>query len=123
MLEAYEIEQKCYCTELRFDIIMAKGNLKVQFQQIPRYPQVVRDFSFYAEDAVSVSTLIEEIKEVSPLIQHVGVFDMFKKETRSIALRVIFQSFEDTLTDETVNGLQETIIKELSNIKGVTLRT
>lgn len=57
------------------------------------------------------------------MIRHVGVFDMFKKEARSIALRVVFQSFEDTLKDETVNELQDTIIKELSNIKGVTLRT
>jgi phenylalanyl-tRNA synthetase beta chain len=123
VLGAYEIEQKVYCAELRFDIILAKGNLAAQYKQIPRYPQVARDFSFLVDDMVPVSTLIEEIKKVSPLITHVGVFDMFKKETRSIALRVIFQSFEDTLKDETVNVLQEIIIKELTNINGVTLRS
>ncbi len=123
VLQAYEIEQKVYCVELRFDILLERGPLKVQYKPIPRYPQTSRDFSFYADDVVPVSNLIEIIKKVSPLIRHVGVFDMFKKEARSIALRVVFQSFEDTLKDETVNELQDTIIKELSNIKGVTLRT
>ncbi len=120
---SYEIEQKVYCAELRFDIILQRGLDRVQYKAIPRYPQASRDFSFFAEDSVPVADLVEIIKKVSPLIRHVGVFDMFRKETRSIALRVIFQSFEDTLKDERVNELQETIIKELTSIKGVTLRT
>ena len=120
---AFDIEQKVYCAELRFDIILAKGALRVQYKPISRYPQASRDFSFFVEDAVPVQSLMETIKKVSPLIREVGVFDMFRKETRSIALRVMFQSYEDTLKDETVNELQETIIKELTNIKGVTLRT
>jgi phenylalanyl-tRNA synthetase beta chain len=123
VLKSYDIEQKVYCAELRFDILLERGALKVQCKPIPRYPQATRDFSFYVEDAVPVTSLMGIIRDVSPLIRDVGVFDMFRKETRSIALRVVFQSYEDTLKDETVNNLQETIIKELTNIKGVTLRT
>ncbi len=67
--------------------------------------------------------MLEQIKTVSPLIAAVGVFDMFKKETKSIALRVIFQSFERTLTDDAVNALQEIIIQKVTSIPGVTLRT
>jgi phenylalanyl-tRNA synthetase beta subunit len=47
---------------------------------------------------------------------------MFKKEKRSVSFRVIFQSYEDTLKDEAVNRLQEIIIKELTNIDGISLR-
>jgi len=72
---------------------------------------------------VPVATLIEQIEKISPLIVSVGVFDMFKKETKSIALRVVFQSYEETLTDETVNALQDVIIQKVTNIQGVTLRT
>jgi phenylalanyl-tRNA synthetase beta chain len=123
VLKAYDIEQKVYCAELRFDIILEKGALKIEYKPISRYPQAARDFSFLVDDTVPVASLTEIIKKVSPLIRDVGVFDMFRKETRSIALRVVFQSYEDTLKDEAVNDLQETIIKELTNIKGVTLRT
>ena len=59
---------------------------------------------------------------MSPLIVDVGVFDMFKKEMRSVSFRVVFQSFEDTLTDEAVNVLQDAIINEVTNINGVSLR-
>ncbi len=123
VLKLYEIEQKVYCAELRFDIILNKGNLELKYRPIPRYPQVVRDFSFYIDDTIPISALIEKIKKVSSLITSVRVFDMFKKEARSISFRVVFQSFEDTLKDETVNGLQEIIIKELTNTEGITLRT
>jgi phenylalanyl-tRNA synthetase beta chain len=122
VLHAYDIEQKVYCAELRFDIMMKKG-FTVQYKAIPRYPQVTRDFAFLVDDAVPVATMIEQIETISPLILSVGVFDMFKKETKSIALRVVFQSYEETLTDETVNGLQEIIIHKVTNIPGVTLRT
>ena len=123
VLRLYDIEQKVYCSELRFDIMMQKGFTDVQYKAIPRYPQVTRDFAFLVDDTVVVATMIEQIETISPLIVSVGVFDMFRKETKSIALRVIFQSYEETLTDETVNALQEIIIQKVTNIQGVTLRT
>jgi len=123
VLKSYEIEQKVYCSELRFDIIIEKGRFTVKFSPIPRYPQVIRDFSFFVDEAIPISTLIQHIKRISPLITSVGIFDMYKKEARSISFRVVFQSYEDTLQDTIINNLQETIIKELTGIKGVTLRT
>lgn len=123
ILNTYDIEQKVYCAELRFDIMMQKSIIDVQYKVIPRYPQVTRDFAFLVEDTVPVATMLEQIKAISPLITSIGVFDMFKKETKSIALRVVFQSYEETLTDETVNALQEIIIQKVSSIPGVTLRT
>jgi len=122
VLKNYEIEQKVYCAELRCDEIWRKNDFVPQYTPIPKYPQVVRDFSFLIAGDTAVSFIIEKIKKVSPLIVDVGVFDMFKKEMRSVSFRVVFQSFEDTLTDETVNVLQDAIIKEITNINGVSLR-
>jgi phenylalanyl-tRNA synthetase beta chain len=123
VLHSYDIEQKVYCAELRFDIMMQKAFTDVKYKAIPRYPQVTRDFAFLVDDMVPVAAMIEQIETISRLIISVGVFDMFKKETKSIALRVVFQSYEETLTDETVNALQEIIIQKVTNIPGVTLRT
>ena len=123
VLKTYEIEQEVYCVELRFDVIwkMSRFNV-IKYAPIPRYPQVTRDFTFLIADKTPASYIIEKIKGVSPLIIDVGVFDMFKKEARSVSFRVVFQSFEDTLKDETVNILQDIIIKEVTNIDGVMLR-
>ncbi|HOW54229.1 MAG TPA: phenylalanine--tRNA ligase subunit beta [Syntrophorhabdaceae bacterium] len=122
ILRVYEIEQSIYCAELQFDIILKKGNLALQYRPIPRYPQMIRDFSFHADDRIPISMLVDKIKGISPLIVSVGIFDMFRKETRSVSIRVVFQSYEDTLTDERVNALQEQIIGELTNIDGISLR-
>jgi len=122
VLKSYEIEQSTYCAELQFDIILQKVKLEARYRPIPRFPQVTRDFSFFIDDTVPVGVLTDKIRGVSPLITSVGIFDMFSKEKKSVSFRVIFQSYEDTLTDEEVNRLQETIIKELTNINGISLR-
>jgi phenylalanyl-tRNA synthetase beta chain len=124
VLKSYEIEQKVYCAELRFDIISRTGRIESKkYRPIPRYPQVVRDFSFFIDEGIPVSQVIAMVERSSPLITSVGVFDMFKKDARSVALRVTFQSYEDTLTDEEVNSLQLKIINEITSVNGITLRT
>jgi phenylalanyl-tRNA synthetase beta chain len=120
---AYEMKEKVLCAEIDIDIVSEKGTEERVYAQIPRYPAVTRDFSFYVDDAIPVGELIESIKEVSPLIVSVNIFDIFKKEVRSISFRVVFQSYEDTLTDERVNGLQQIIIDRLTKTEGIKLRT
>jgi phenylalanyl-tRNA synthetase beta chain len=120
---AYDITDKVWCAEIDLDAIIGRGTEERTYRPIPRYPAVIRDFSFHVDDSIPVGSLIREIREVSPLIVSVGVFDIFKKEVRSISFRVVFQSFEDTLTDDRVNGLQKIIIERLTKTEGITLRT
>ncbi len=123
VLDAYDIKDKVFCAELNFDMVSERGTGERTYGPIPRYPAVVRDFSFYVDEAVPVSGIIGTIKGVSPLIVSVGVFDIFRKEVRSISFRVVFQSYEDTLTDESVNDLQQIIIDRLAKTDGIKLRT
>ncbi|MCX7965335.1 MAG: phenylalanine--tRNA ligase subunit beta [Syntrophorhabdaceae bacterium] len=122
VLESYEIEQKVYCGEINLMSFIEDAILDFKFKAIPRYPQVIRDFSFFVDESIPVSMVMDKIKGMSPLIVSVGVFDMFRKEKRSISFRVVFQSYEETLRDETVNEIQEKIIKELTKIDGISLR-
>jgi phenylalanyl-tRNA synthetase beta chain len=122
VLAAYGIEQKVYAAEVDLTSVAERGLKETKYQPIPRYPNVVRDFSFVIEPGISVGSLMNRIKTVSPLVVSVGVFDLFKREKTSVAFRVTFQSLEDTLRDETVDELQEIIIRELTQIEGVKLR-
>jgi phenylalanyl-tRNA synthetase beta chain len=123
VLDAYDIREKVFCAEVDFDALALKGSTERTYGPVPRYPAVTRDFSFYVEDSIPVANLIDRIKEVSPLIVSVGIFDIFRKEVRSISFRVVFQSYESTLTDESVNTLQQIIIDRLANTEGIKLRT
>ncbi len=120
---AYNAAEKVWCCELDLDLLAQAGTRERTYRPLSRYPAVVRDFSFYVPDRVPAADLVEQVSQVSPLIVSVGVFDTFKKEVRSISFRVVFQSYEDTLTDENVNALQQIIIDRLITTEGIKLRT
>jgi len=122
VLDLYEIEQKVYCGEVNLMAFIERAVLDFKYRSIPRYPQVIRDFSFIIDEGIPASTVVDKIKEMSPLIVSVGIFDMFRKEKRSVSFRVVFQSFEETLRDEMVNEIQNKIIEELTKIEGISLR-
>jgi phenylalanyl-tRNA synthetase beta chain len=123
VLAAYGIEQKVFAAEIDLGALVEHGTQAKKYQSIPRYPSAVRDFSFVIGADTPVGTLMEKIRNVSPLIVSVGVFDLFRREQVSVAFRVTFQSLEETLRDETVNQLQAIIIQELTRIDGVKLRS
>jgi phenylalanyl-tRNA synthetase beta chain len=123
VLASYGIEQKVFAAELNVTLLSDQTSAERKYKPIPRYPSIVRDFSFTIEPGIEVGRLIQKIRQVSSLIISVGVFDLFRKEKTSVAFRVTFQSLEDTLRDETVNELQAIIIGQLTQIEGVKLRT
>jgi phenylalanyl-tRNA synthetase beta chain len=123
VLSQYDIKEKVFCAEADFDRISDLSTEERTYRPISRYPSVVRDFSFYVDDSIPTARIIETIRGVSPLVASVGVFDLFKKEVRSVSFRVVFQSYEDTLTDEAVNELQQIIIDRLKSTDGIKLRT
>ncbi len=98
---AFDVDGRVWCAEIDLDAIIGKGAAQRVYEPISRYPAVTRDFSFYADDSIPAADIVDAISAVSPLIVSAGVFDIFsKKEVRSISVRVVFQSYEDTLTDE-----------------------
>lgn len=118
----FDVEDKVYAAEIDLDPLASFGIPAPSYHPISRYPSVTRDFSFWIEEAIPVASLIDKIRGISPLIVSVGVFDMFKKDGRSISFRAVFQSFEDTLKDEEVSAVQAKIIDELTSIEGIRLR-
>ncbi len=76
-----------------------------RFEAFSRYPYIVRDIAVWVPDATDpqeVNALIK--KEAGELAHAVSLFDTFTKEGRmSLAFRIIFQSFERTLTEEEAN--------------------
>jgi phenylalanyl-tRNA synthetase beta chain len=120
--QRFDIEDKVYAAEINMNALVTRGIPTPTYRPISRYPSVTRDFSFWIDEAIPVASLIEKIRGISPLIVSVGVFDMFKKDGRSVAFRAVFQSFEDTLKDEEVSAVQDRIISELTSIEGIRLR-
>jgi phenylalanyl-tRNA synthetase beta chain len=94
-----------------------------QFAAYSKFPYIVRDIAMW----VSADTSIDEVKALiyshaGILAQKVSLFDEFKKgEKTSLAFRIIFQSFDKTLTEDEVNGVMEKVSASLAQ-KGFEIR-
>lgn len=81
------------------------------------YPFVSRDIALWVQEAVTADEVETIIKEhAGALLVRLSVFDEFKKEGRtSYAFRLVFQSFEKTLSDAEIIPTMEAVTLALQN--------
>lgn len=81
-------------------------NLKVNFQMWSLFPFIARDVAVWVSEGVESSKVVEVIKENAGELMMRGpeLFDEFKKDGKtSYAFRLVFQSYDKTLTDDEIN--------------------
>jgi phenylalanyl-tRNA synthetase beta chain len=100
-----------------------RGAAEMTYTPFSTYPFVSRDIALWCEEWVTagdIDTLIKE--EAGELLLHTTLFDEFKKEGKvSYAFRLVFQSFERTLTDDEIGIIMEKVTTALTN-QGYTVR-
>jgi phenylalanyl-tRNA synthetase beta subunit len=88
-----------------------------RYQAFSRYPYIVRDVAMWTPAATDDAAVLEQIKkEAGELAVAVRLFDRFEKEGKtSLAYRIIFQSFERTLTEVEVNAIMDKVSQKLKD--------
>jgi phenylalanyl-tRNA synthetase beta chain len=94
----------------------------VEYRHFSRYPAIIRDISLFVPIDTQVIEVMDVIENTAgELLVDTDLFDLYEPanaEKKSVAFRLIFQSFEKTLTDKEVNKIMDKIIKALEeNIK------
>lgn len=138
-VEYETISTKPYVIEIDFDTLitslpeptsyepLTQNPLSHAYQAISAYPFITRDIAMWVPDSTtweSVSALCSQVG--NPLVARTDLFDTFSKEIEgvkktSLAFRLVFQSFEKTLTDDEVNEMMKPYY-ELFNTKGFEIR-
>ncbi len=87
------------------------------------YPFIVRDVAVWVPSGTDYGLTMSLIRgNAGELLVRLDQFDRFEKEGKvSYAFRLVFQSFERTLTDEEVNGALEAVCAALAE-KGFAVR-
>ena len=82
-----------------------------RYQSFSRYPFIVRDIALWTPAGTKPEDVLEIIRaEAGELLVRSELFDRFEKgEKLSLAFRLVFQSFEKTLTDAEVNAVMEKV--------------
>ena len=93
-----------------------KSNLKIA-PEISNLQPLKRDFSFVVSSDIEAQTIINAAKQSDQsFIKDVKIFDQFLGENeKSIAIEVIIQPKEVTLTDEQIESISKKIIKSVED--------
>ncbi|MDO8482717.1 MAG: phenylalanine--tRNA ligase subunit beta [bacterium] len=95
-----------------------------KFQPFSSYPFIVRDVALFVTTETTPESVKKIIKENAGdlVIRGPELFDEFSKDgKKSLAFRIVFQSFDRTLSDEEVNKVMEKIYQTLKG-KGWVVR-
>jgi phenylalanyl-tRNA synthetase beta chain len=122
-----KLRQKVYVAEIQVEELYRPGLKNIAAVPIPKYPPIRRDLSLVLARKVRYSDVVRAIREagIGELIE-TAPFDKldqgpFPETCYSLAVSLVFQSSERTLTDEDVEGFVGQILGRLGAI-GVELR-
>ncbi len=124
-IEYETVSTKPYVIEVDFDSLiealpeptgyepLTQNPLISSYKIISPYPFITRDIAMWVSDGTTWEDIRDLCNQVgNTLVVRIDLFDEFSKEIdgvkkTSFAFRLVFQSFEKTLTDEEVNGMME----------------
>ncbi len=91
-----------------------------RFQGVSRMPVVRRDYAFTVAETVPAARLLEAVRDHVPaFVREVEVFDEYRGKgvppgEKSLALRIVMQDTDRTLTDSEVEAVMAAIRKQLN---------
>ncbi len=92
---------------------LSSTHMTGKYQSLSAFPFIVRDIALFVPASIGEDVPAKVITEAAgPLVVRFSQFDKFQKEGEdrvSYAYRIVFQSFEKTLTDEEVNKEMERV--------------
>ena len=124
VLKSFGISQDVLFADFNWDNVLevAKHN-NIKFKDIPKYPEVRRDFALLLDDNVSFESIYTIAKQSEKqLLKDVNLFDVYQgiklpKGKKSYAVSFTLQDEKKTLTDKQIdkimNKLQESFEKQL----------
>jgi phenylalanyl-tRNA synthetase alpha chain len=112
-------------------VVKQLANLDHEYQEVSKYPPVVRDISFVVDAATfNVNRYYEIVREVvgDEFVEEMKLIDEYENEARfgvgkkSYAFRVVYRSNDRTLTNEEVDVMHKALEKKTAEEFGAVVR-
>jgi phenylalanyl-tRNA synthetase beta chain len=125
---AFDIKDTVYYAELDITDFLTAPAVQPVYKPLPKYPALERDFCFVLSESVASSAIMSEVRLLSPLIEDVTPFDVYRGDKlgtgqKSIAFSVRLRSAERTLVDKEAEEVCSRIVASMGKKFGATLRT
>ncbi len=116
-LKQFDIKQKVFYADFSWEqLLKATKKSKIQFTEIPKYPEVRRDLAILLDKEITFEALKEiALKTEKKLLKSVSLFDIYEGDKieagkKSYALSFILQDEYQTLTDKVVDKVMRKLI-------------
>ncbi len=126
----FDLEGRVSMLELDLDLLAAAVPDGFRYVPVPDQPPVLQDIAVVVDDTVPAEQIVAAARAAgAPLLTHVGVFDVYRDERRlgpgkvSLALRLVFQDPERTLTEDEATAVRETVVETLAGRFDAELRS
>ncbi len=128
VLANYGLKAAVYAAELSMKVLYNIGETVPFLKELPKYPAMPRDLAVVVNQSIPVDVIKEAILSCAPAyLIDIDVFDVYESEQlglnkKSIAFSLVFQSDEQTLTDDLVQVEMDKIIAAIEAQCGGQLR-
>lgn len=116
-LKQFDIKQKVFYADFSWDqFLHAVRKAKIQYSEIPKYPEVRRDLAILLDKEITFEALKEiALKTEKKLLKSVSLFDIYEGDKieagkKSYALSFILQDPYQTLTDKVVDKVMKKLM-------------
>ena len=110
---------------LKINSCSNRPNDYIKFEEISEFPSSIRDLSFSVTDSNNLALLENTILSYkNDILREVFIFDFYKNNNNNeikIGFRFVFQSTNNTITDNEVDLALDAIIKSALSINGINL--
>lgn len=124
-LQKYDLPQAALVFELDMDAVLSRD--KARYEGMSKFQAVRRDLAFVLPESVAFADLLTALQSVqSDLIQEISLFDVYRgaglpENMKSMAVKVVLQDMNNTLTDEVVDPVVQQLIQAADKL-GAKLR-
>lgn len=121
VVRAFDTDGAIFLAELDLDALLGCRAAAAQFQPVPTFPPSVRDLAVVVDAGVPAGGLRDIAAQTGGnLLRAVEIFDIFTgpqvgEGKKSVALNLVFQSNERTLTDQDTQKAFDKILKRLQH--------
>lgn len=129
LLKRFGIRQPVFAAEIRWDVLLEVVKRdRIQYKELPRFPEVRRDLALLLDESVSYSDLRKSaFRAGKKLLKQVTLFDVYKGDKipqgkKQYALGFVLRSDDKTLTDVDVEKVMSKLLAVFQNEFGAILR-
>ncbi len=111
ILKHFDIKQDVFYADFNWGLILKFLTNKIKYQEIPKFPEVRRDFALLLSNDVSFESLYTVARQTEKsLLKEINLFDVYQGSNlpegkKSYALSFTIQDNTKTLTDEQVDKI------------------